>query len=110
VARLYPLVFLPEVEVIHYGGVSTRQHIGYASVARAVGYAQYLRKSGYTGAALWAYKAAVTLDAPVLLTAKGLEYLGRRLRGDAAGAARSRRAWEGARRFLTSGLLPFWKA
>jgi GT2 family glycosyltransferase len=110
VARRYPLVFLPDVEITHYGGVSTRQHTTYVAAARAAGFAQYLRKSGYSRAALFAYKLAVTCDTPLQLAVKGLQYLGRRLRGRSAGAHKSLRAWRGARHFLTCGLVPFWKA
>jgi GT2 family glycosyltransferase len=110
IARHGPLVFLPEVEVVHYGGVSTRQHIGYASAARAAGYARYLRKAGYSGFALLAYKAVVTLDTPLQLILKAAQYLGRRLRGDGARAEKSRLALRGAGHFLTRGLVPFWKA
>src|SRR5262245_46565448 len=110
VARRHPLVFLPDVEVVHLGGASTRLHVGYASSARAAGYAHYLRKSGYSSAALVAYKLAVTLDTPVLFLAKGVEYLVRRLRGDGARAEKSRLAWRGAGHFLTRGLAPFWRA
>jgi GT2 family glycosyltransferase len=109
VARHYPLMFLPDVEIIHYGGVSTRQHIGFVSAARAAGYVHYLRKVGYSRLSLLTYKLAVTLDTPLQLLVKGAQYLGRRLRGDAR-AEKSRLAWQGARHFLTRGLVPFWKA
>jgi GT2 family glycosyltransferase len=110
VARRYPLVFLPDVEITHYGGVSTRQHMTYVAAARAAGFAQYLRKSGYSHAALFAYKLTITCDAPLQLLARGLQYLGRRLRGRSAAAHKSLRAWRGTRHFLTRGLVPFWKA
>jgi GT2 family glycosyltransferase len=110
VGRRYPLIFLPEVEIIHFGGVSTRQHIGYVSSHRAAGYAQYLRKSGYSRAAVLAYKLAVSLDAPIQFVVRGLQYLGRRLRHHPDEARKSLRAWQGVRHFLTRGLVPFWKA
>jgi GT2 family glycosyltransferase len=109
IGRHHPLVFLPDVEVIHYGGVSTRQHIGYVSAARAAGLAQYLRKAGYSTPKLMAYKVVVTLDLPLQLAVRGLQYLGRRLRGDAR-AEKSRLAWRGAYHFLTHGLGRFWRA
>jgi GT2 family glycosyltransferase len=109
VGRRYPLVFLPDVEVIHYGGVSTRQHIGYVSAARAAGYAQLLRKAGYSRTALLAYKLAVTLDVPIEFAIRSGEYLSRRLRGQLAGAQRSLLAWRGLWHFLTRGMLTFWK-
>jgi GT2 family glycosyltransferase len=110
VGRRHPLVFLPEVEIVHYGGVSTRQHIGYASAARAAGYARFLRKAGYSRAALLAYKAAVTLDVPVEFAIRSGEYLSRRLRGQLAGAQKSLLAWRGLWHFLSRGMVTFWKA
>jgi GT2 family glycosyltransferase len=110
VGRRYPLIFHPDVEIIHYGGVSTRQHIGYASAARAAGYAQFLRKSGYSRAALLTYKAAVTLDVPVEFAIRSCEYLSRRLRGQLTGAQKSLLARRGLWHFLTRGMVTFWKA
>jgi GT2 family glycosyltransferase len=110
VGRHGPLVFLPDVEIVHYGGVSSRQHIGYVWAARAAGHAQYLRKQGYSALALLTYKALITLDAPLQVALRGAEYLGRRLRGHGARAEKSRLAWQGARHLLTRGLVPFWRA
>jgi GT2 family glycosyltransferase len=110
VGRHHPLLFLPDVEITHYGGVSTRRHMNYVAAAREAGFAQYLRKSGYPPAALFAYKLAVTLDVPVQLAVRGLQYLSRRLRGRSPHALRALRAWKGARHFLAHGLRPFWRA
>jgi N-acetylglucosaminyl-diphospho-decaprenol L-rhamnosyltransferase len=110
VARRHPLVFLPQVEVIHYGGVSTRQHMGYAITARAAGYVHYLRKSGTSRAALLGYKLAITLDAPLQLAVRVFEYLVRRLRDQRADAHRSRLSCRALCHFLTRGLMSFWSA
>jgi GT2 family glycosyltransferase len=110
VGRRYPLVFLPEVEIVHYGGVSTRQHSSYAAAARAAGYLQFLRKSGYSRAALLVYKLAVTLDMPLQLALRGGEYLSRRMRGRLAAAQKSLMAWRGAWHFLVHGMVTFWRA
>jgi GT2 family glycosyltransferase len=109
VGRLAPLLYLPEVEVTHYGRVSTRQHIGYASSQMAIGFARYLRKSGCSPAALLAYKAVVTLDAPLQLAVKCGQYLWRRLRGRRKDAQKSLLAVKGLAHFLARGLVPFWK-
>jgi GT2 family glycosyltransferase len=110
VGRRHPLVFLPDVEIVHYGGVATRQHMDYVAPARASGFAHFLRKSGYSPLALLAYKAAITLDLPVQFLVRTLHYVGRRLRGRSAKAERTLLAWRGARNFLVHGLIPFWKA
>ncbi len=110
VGRYYPLVFFPDVEIVHYGGVSTRQHIGYVASNRLAGYARFLRKSGYSRPALWLYKAAVTLDTPIEFCLRGATYLLRKLLGKSEAAKKSQLACEGTRHFLTGGVLDFWRA
>jgi GT2 family glycosyltransferase len=77
VGRRYPLRFVPSIEVVHYGGVSTRQHVAYVTAGRAAGHVHLLRKCGYRRAAVLAYKLAVTADAPLTFLAKGAQYLAR---------------------------------
>jgi GT2 family glycosyltransferase len=103
------VVYLPEAEITHYGRVSTRQHIGYASSQMMIGFARYLRKTGCSRLALGLYKLVVTLDAPVQIVGKGLQYLWRRLRGR-KDAEKSRLALHGFAHFLLKGLVPFWRA
>jgi hypothetical protein len=101
---------LPQAEVVHYGRVSTRQHIGFASTQMAIGFVRYLRKAGTPWPALLAYKLAITLDAPVQWLAKGVQYLWRRLHGRRDKADKSLLAMRGLGHFLVKGLVPFWKA
>jgi len=110
VGRRHPLVYHPAVEVTHYGRVSTRLNVQYSSPNVAVGFARYLRKSGTARPALWCYKLAVTLDAPVELFAKIGQTIYRRLRGQHERAEKSLIAARGYWHFLVRGLLPFWKA
>jgi hypothetical protein len=109
VGRHHALVYLPQIEITHYGRVSTRQHIGFASTNMAAGFVRYLRKSGYSRSAVLAYKVIVSLDAPVHLACKGLQYLWRRLRGQQTKAAKSLLAMKALGHFLLKGLIPFWK-
>src|SRR5262249_55219325 len=81
--------YLPEAEILHHGRASTRQHIGYASTQMMIGFARYLRKSGCSRPALALYKLVVTLDAPVQLAGKAVQWLWRRLRGRRKDAAKS---------------------
>ena len=74
-------MFLPDVEIVHYGGVSTRQHFGYAASNRLTGYAHLLRKSGCSRVGVLAYKLAVTVDAPIEMLLRGTQYLIRAWRG-----------------------------
>jgi GT2 family glycosyltransferase len=110
VGRRHRVVFLPSVEITHYGRVSTRQHIGYASSNMIIGFARYLRKSGASELSLLAYKIVVTLDAPLQLTGKAIQYFWRRLRGRPAKAEKSLLALRGICHFLLTGLISFWKA
>jgi GT2 family glycosyltransferase len=110
VGRFARVVYLPEVEITHFGRASTRRHVGPASAAIAFGFARYLRRSGASRLGLLAYMTAVTLDAPVQVVARGLEYLLRRLRGDRRKAEKSALAVRAAAYFLTRGLGDFWRA
>jgi GT2 family glycosyltransferase len=110
VGRQYQVVYHPAVEITHHGRVSTRQHIGFASTNMAIGFARYLRKSGCSRAGLLFYKLMVTLDAPVQLADKGLQYLWRRLRGRRDKAEKSLLVLRGLGHFLVKGLVPFWRA
>jgi GT2 family glycosyltransferase len=110
VGRLGPVVYHPSVEITHYGRVSTRQHIGYASTHMAVGFVRYLRKTGYSGGALLAYKALVSLDAPMQLVMKAVQYGWRRAQGRHAKAEKSLVALRGLAHFLRRGLPTFWRA
>jgi N-acetylglucosaminyl-diphospho-decaprenol L-rhamnosyltransferase len=110
IGRRHPLVYHPEAEIVHYGRVSTRQQIGYASSNMAVGFLRYLRKSGSPRPVLFLYKLLVTLDAPVQLVGKALQYVWRRLRGRRRHAEKSWLACRGLAAFLANGVVPFWKA
>jgi hypothetical protein len=104
------VVYLPQVEIIHFGRASTRQNIAYASTRIAIGYAQFFRKSGAGHIAMAAYKLAVTLDAPLQLLIKGSQYLTRRWRGRRKQAEQSLTVARGALAFLCNGLWRFWHA
>jgi GT2 family glycosyltransferase len=104
------VVYLPEVEITHFGRASTRRNVGYASPRIAVGFAQFFRKSGAGRGALIGYKLAVTLDAPLQLVVKGCQYGARRLRGRQRQAEQSLTVVRGAAAFLRRGLWGFWRA
>jgi N-acetylglucosaminyl-diphospho-decaprenol L-rhamnosyltransferase len=110
VGRQYALIYHPEVEIIHYGRVSSRQHIGYVSSHMAAGFVHYLRTIGTSAPAVWGYKLVVTLDAPVQLLTKGVQFLWRRARGRQQKAENSLLALRGVGHFLTRGLVRFWRA
>lgn len=110
VGSKYDVVYLPSVEITHFGRVSTRQHIGFCFSNMLMGLARYLRRTGCSPAALFAYKLIVSLDAPVQFVGKALQYFWRRLRGEEHRAQQSLLAWRGFKHFLTRGLVPFWRA
>jgi N-acetylglucosaminyl-diphospho-decaprenol L-rhamnosyltransferase len=111
VGREKALVHLPGVEIVHFGRVSSRQNVTYAAPNLMIGYVRYLRKSGVARWKLWAYKAVFTLDGPVQLLGKAVQYLWRRTTGSQAEKAeKSRQALRGGWRFLTRELVRFWRA
>jgi N-acetylglucosaminyl-diphospho-decaprenol L-rhamnosyltransferase len=109
IGRDYQVIYLPEVEITHYGRVSTRQHIGFASTNMAIGFARYLRKSGCSEWGLALYKLAVTLDVPLQMLDKGMQYLWRRFRGHREKAEKSRLVVQGLLHFLREGIGPLWR-
>jgi N-acetylglucosaminyl-diphospho-decaprenol L-rhamnosyltransferase len=110
VARHHPLLYWPEAEVVHHGGVSSRLHGGPVTSARAAGLVCYLRRAGYGRGAVLGYKVAVTLDAPAQFLYRGAKYLASLLRLRRHKNERDRLGWQGACHFLTRGLGDFWKA
>jgi len=108
--RYSRVVYHPEVEIVHWGRASTRRHAGSASSAIAFGFARYLRHSGVSRWGLLAYKAVVTIDAPLQLVIRGLEYGIRRLLGRREKAEKSWLAVRSAWHLLTRGLIRFWSA
>ena len=108
--QLARVAYLPQAEIVHFGRVSSRLHIGFASAQMAIGLVRYLRKSGYRRPAVLAYKLVITLDAPLQLVSKALQAGWRRLLRHKAEATKSWLAAQGVWHLLTRGLLPFWRA
>lgn len=109
VSSKHPVVFYPQVEIIHYGRTSTRQNISFAAPNIMIGFLKYLRKTGCSRTALLGYKIVVTLDAPVQMLEKGLQYLWRRACGRRTEGDKSLLAMRGLWHFLIRGLVPFWR-
>ena len=110
VGRQFDIVYLPGVEIRHFGRASTRQHIGFACTNTMIGFARYLRKSGCSPAGVLFYKLMMTLDAPLQMADKGVQYLCRLLRGRPDKARKSLLVVRGLAHFLVKGLIPFWRA
>jgi N-acetylglucosaminyl-diphospho-decaprenol L-rhamnosyltransferase len=110
VGRRRELVYVGDVEVVHYGRVSSRKNIGFAAPNVAIGYVHYFRKAGATPAALTVYKLFVTADAPVQCLAKGVQGVVRLARGRADKARKSWLAARGLWHFMTRELVRFWRA
>jgi GT2 family glycosyltransferase len=108
--RLGRIVYWPEVEITHLGSASSKQHTAFASPHIAIGFAKYFRKTGSSRRALVGYKLAVTLDAPLRLAVRALQYLARCLRTADRKKERCRREIRGTWAFLTRGLVAFWRA
>jgi N-acetylglucosaminyl-diphospho-decaprenol L-rhamnosyltransferase len=108
--RTRPVVYLPTVEVTHFGRVSSRSNIAFVDSHLPAGHVLALRQAGATPAALWAYKLVVTCDAPLACAAKWWQWFWRRAHGRRTKAARSRLVARGTWYFMTRGLLRFWRA
>jgi N-acetylglucosaminyl-diphospho-decaprenol L-rhamnosyltransferase len=109
VGRRHPLIFLPSVEITHYGRVSSRQHSGYVTANMAAGHIRYLRKVGYSGLAVWFYKLAVTLDLPMQVALKAMDYLAHRLFGQVAKAHKRRVRLQGLWHLLILQMVTLWR-
>jgi GT2 family glycosyltransferase len=110
VGRRYPIYYFPEVEITHHGRVSSRLNIGFSTESVATGYIQYLRKVGTPRRQIAFYKIAVSLDAPLQLLGKILEYSCRRVAGRPDKARKSLLAAQGLWYFVRHSYLKFWKA
>jgi hypothetical protein len=110
VGRRYPLVYHPQVEITHYGRVSTRQHIGFAWEKIAVGFVHYLRQTDCPPAAVLAYKMLLTLDAPVHWLTTAFQYVWRLARCRPDKAEKSLLQLRGLGHFMLRGLAAFWRA
>jgi len=109
VGRRYPLLFLPSVELTHFGRESSRAHSGYVTAHMAAGHVRYLRKAGYSRLAVLLYKLAVTLDVPLQIVLKGGEYVGRRLRGRRSQADKTLLRLRGLRHLLLRRMGALWR-
>jgi GT2 family glycosyltransferase len=110
VQRRGPLLFVTNVEIVHHGRAAGRKNVHFAAPNVAIGFIRYLRKSGTSRAALVAYKALVTLDAPVQIGLKLLEAGCRYATARPEKARKSLLAARGLWAFLRHELVRFWKA
>jgi N-acetylglucosaminyl-diphospho-decaprenol L-rhamnosyltransferase len=105
-----PLVYIGDVEVVHYGRASSRKNMAFVAPNVATGYVRYFRKAGASPAALLIYKTLVTIDAPVQCIGKVLQGCMRLARGRTAKAKRSWLAARGLWHFMRTEMIRFWKA
>jgi N-acetylglucosaminyl-diphospho-decaprenol L-rhamnosyltransferase len=110
VGRRRELAYVGDVEVVHYGRMSSRKNIGFAAPNVAIGYVHYFRKAGATPTALRVYKLLVTADAPIQCGAKCLQGVVRLARGRVDKARKSWLAAQGLWHFMTRELVRFWRA
>ncbi len=109
VGRRYRVVHHPGLEVVHFGRVSSRQHIGFAYSHTLVGVARFLRNRGCSRFGLAFYKCALTLDVPSRWLGHAARYVWRRLRNQPLRAAKSRLLLEALGHFLKHGLIALWR-
>lgn len=110
VGRRRTVVYVGDVEVVHYGRMSSRNNMAFVAPNVATGYVHYFRKAGVSPRALWVYKALVTIDAPVQCLGKVLQGGLRLARGRTTKAKRSWLAAKGLWHFMRGEMVRFWKA
>ncbi|QVL34551.1 glycosyltransferase family 2 protein [Telmatocola sphagniphila] len=101
--------YLPEVEITHYGRISSRLNVTFAAPNVVIGYIHFFRKTGANRISILLYKLVVTLDAPVHLACKLAEYAWRKFTRREEKAAKTRLMIQGLWHFLRRDLLRFWK-
>jgi GT2 family glycosyltransferase len=109
IGRHHAVIYFPEAEVLHYGRASSRLHPGYAHSNTVVGITRFLRRSGTPTWALFGYKLALTLDAPLQWLFLAARYACQRLRGSRRSAARTLLTLRGLGHFLCRGLFGLWR-
>ena len=82
------IVYFPDVEITHFGRVSSRENIAFADAHLPCGHVRLLRKLGTGWAAILGYKLLVTCDAPLACVAKWGQFLVRRIFSGRRKAAR----------------------
>ena len=110
VGRTREVVYFSQVEILHYGRVSSRANVSFSAPNVAIGYVHYFRKAGASRTMLFVYKALVTVDAPVQMGLKLIQGAARRLRGRTEKATKSFLAARGLWHFMTGELASFWRA
>ncbi|HTU90966.1 MAG TPA: glycosyltransferase family 2 protein [Gemmataceae bacterium] len=109
IGRRYRVIYHPGLEIVHFGRVSSRQHVGFSYAHTVIGVTRSLRKHGCSPAGLLFYKLALTLDVPLRWFGHAVRYASRRLRGQPNRAAKSRMVMRGLEHFLMHGLPELWR-
>jgi GT2 family glycosyltransferase len=110
VSRQFEVVYHPEVEITHFGRVSSRQRIGFVHSNTVIGITRSLRVVGTPAWALAAYKIAFTLDSPLQWALAAGRYAWARVRRRKTAAQRALLELRGIGYFLRHGLAAFWRA
>ncbi|OWK45402.1 glycosyltransferase family 2 protein [Fimbriiglobus ruber] len=110
VGRRHEVVYFSNIEILHYGRVSSRANVGFSAPNVAIGYVHYFRKAGVGPAALFVYKLLVTVDTPLQIAAKVTQATQRLVRGKTYKAKKSWLAARGLWHFMNRELIRFWRA
>jgi N-acetylglucosaminyl-diphospho-decaprenol L-rhamnosyltransferase len=110
IAKQKPLYYVPTVSVLHHGRVGSRMNVNYALTNTEIGYIRFFRKDGASKKSIFCYKLAMTLDLPVQLANKSIQWTYRSLIGSKRKAEKSARVVRGIWNFATRDLVRFWKS
>lgn len=109
VGRSYRVIYHPGLAIVHFGRVSSRQHIGFSYSHTVIGVTRFLKKRGCSPAGLLFYKLSLTLDAPLRWLGHAIRYGWRRVRGQPHRAAKSRLVMRALEHFLWHSLPSLWR-
>jgi N-acetylglucosaminyl-diphospho-decaprenol L-rhamnosyltransferase len=109
VGRRYRVIYHPGLEIVHFGRISSRQHIGFSYSHTLIGIMRFLRKHGCSPTGLLFYKLALTLDAPVRWFGHAMRYVWRSLKRRPRRAAKSRLVMRALEHFLLHELPTLWR-
>ncbi len=100
VGKTHQLIYLPRVEVLHHGRISSRSNVTFVAPNLLIGYVHYFRKTGESNLAITAFKLFISLDAPLQALFRYIQYSWRTLFGCPKKAARCRENARGLWHFV----------
>ncbi len=109
IGRHRSIYYVPQIEIVHHGRISSRQNVTFAAPNVVIGYIHFFRKTGASRRSILLYKLVVTFDAPVHLLCKLGEYAWRKITRRREKAQKTKLMMQGLWHFLSRDLERFWR-